>query len=363
MVLGEDWRARIRRAITDNALVFIACFSQVSLGRVKSYQNEELILAMGQLRMRRPEDPWLIPVRFDQCAIPDRDIGDGRTLRSIQWADLFGDRAEENTTRLTAAVLRILTRPAPPEGDPAETPSLTPFSRLLAHKSKTAAQTDVLGSHQPSEERGPLFYVSYAPPESGQWSATPTTSLWQVEQFYDELSKSVADLARLPDRQSAGYMQRSFAAGGSWPQELLDGLGTCQVFVPLLSTPYFSSVVCGTEWFAFSQRRVVSRAGGRPGAQSPIIPVLWSPVGAADVPAAVRSLQQFLPQDLPGQNRRGVYAENGLAGLLEMSMEAEYHDVIRQLALRIVQLAENVYVEPRPINRDQLRNIFWSAGP
>jgi hypothetical protein len=23
---GEDWRAKIRRAITDNALVFIACF-------------------------------------------------------------------------------------------------------------------------------------------------------------------------------------------------------------------------------------------------------------------------------------------------------------------------------------------------
>jgi len=28
---GEDWRARIRSAINDNALVFLACFSATSL--------------------------------------------------------------------------------------------------------------------------------------------------------------------------------------------------------------------------------------------------------------------------------------------------------------------------------------------
>src|SRR5690242_6725683 len=49
---GEDWRAKIRRAITDNSLVFIACFSQVSLARGKSYQNEEFTLAIEQLRQR-----------------------------------------------------------------------------------------------------------------------------------------------------------------------------------------------------------------------------------------------------------------------------------------------------------------------
>jgi hypothetical protein len=45
-------------------------------------QNEELILAIEQLRQRPPEEPWLIPVRFDACQIPDRDIGAGRTLNS-----------------------------------------------------------------------------------------------------------------------------------------------------------------------------------------------------------------------------------------------------------------------------------------
>jgi WD40 repeat protein len=88
--------------------VFIACFSQRSITRSRSYQNEELALAIEELRSRRPGDPWLIPVRFSDCDIPEIDIGMGRTLRSIQRADLFGDREEENATRLVKSVLRIL---------------------------------------------------------------------------------------------------------------------------------------------------------------------------------------------------------------------------------------------------------------
>ncbi len=105
---GEDWRAKIRHAITDDAFVFLACFSRKSLARKKTYQNEELTLAIEQLRLRRPGEPWLIPVRFDQCEIPDLGIGGGRTLTSIQRADLFGDHFENSVIRLIEAVKRIL---------------------------------------------------------------------------------------------------------------------------------------------------------------------------------------------------------------------------------------------------------------
>jgi TIR domain len=105
---GEDWRARIRGAITSNALVFLACFSNSSLARSRSYMNEELVLAIEQLRQRPPERSWLIPVRFDNCEIPDRDIGAGRTLTSIQHVDLFGD--SDSAHRLVVAILRILGR-------------------------------------------------------------------------------------------------------------------------------------------------------------------------------------------------------------------------------------------------------------
>src|ERR1700750_1044935 len=79
---GEDWRAKIRGAISRDALVFIACFSSHSSARQQSYQNEELLLAIDQLRRRRPDDPWLIPVRFDDCDVPDFELGAGRTLTS-----------------------------------------------------------------------------------------------------------------------------------------------------------------------------------------------------------------------------------------------------------------------------------------
>ena len=108
---GQNWRAEIRRAIRGNALVFIACFSRASLARSKSYQNEELALALEQLRLRRPDDPWLIPVRLDECDIPDWDIGGGRTLTSIQRADLFGNHEKEGSERLIEAILRILRQP------------------------------------------------------------------------------------------------------------------------------------------------------------------------------------------------------------------------------------------------------------
>src|SRR5262249_41092023 len=52
---GEDWRAKIRHAITDDALVFLACFSNASRRRARSYQNEELALALDQMRLRRPD--------------------------------------------------------------------------------------------------------------------------------------------------------------------------------------------------------------------------------------------------------------------------------------------------------------------
>lgn len=105
---GEDWRSKIRGAIIEDALVFISCFSRSSLARPKTYQYEELTLAIEQLRLRNPDRPWLIPVRFDDCEIPDVVIGGARTLGSVQRCDLFGEQSESELMRLTSAVLRIL---------------------------------------------------------------------------------------------------------------------------------------------------------------------------------------------------------------------------------------------------------------
>ena len=105
---GQNWRANIQRAITDGALVFLACFSSRSLARPVRYQNAELALAAEQARLHPAGDSWLIPVRFDRCVLPELDLGGGRNLGEIQRADLFGDRADTATGRLVAAVAAVL---------------------------------------------------------------------------------------------------------------------------------------------------------------------------------------------------------------------------------------------------------------
>src|SRR5690242_15279990 len=99
---GEDWHAAIRRAINEDTLVFLACFSRASRARQASYQNEELALAIEQMRVRHPGDAWLIPVRLDDSEVPDLQLGGGRTLASIQRCDFFGSRRDQEALRLIA---------------------------------------------------------------------------------------------------------------------------------------------------------------------------------------------------------------------------------------------------------------------
>jgi hypothetical protein len=152
---GQDWRVKIRQAIMDNALVFIACFSRESIARAEGYQNEELTLAIEQLRRRSPDVPWLIPVRFDDCNIPDRDIGAGRTLNSIQRADLFGAKADEGMGRLLAAILRILGPEAVPAPD-----RQSPSQRAAARQRDQWPDLDALAalSGRPRERAGKRYF-------------------------------------------------------------------------------------------------------------------------------------------------------------------------------------------------------------
>jgi tetratricopeptide (TPR) repeat protein len=105
---GQDWRLVIGQAITHGALVFLACFSSRSAARRAGYQNAELALAADQARLRRAGDSWLIPVRFDECELPELDLGGGRRLSAIQRADLFGAKADVALGHLVEAVRLIL---------------------------------------------------------------------------------------------------------------------------------------------------------------------------------------------------------------------------------------------------------------
>src|SRR5207244_5419228 len=63
---GSRWRAEIGTAIRSGA-AFVAFFSRTSIQRERSYMREELVEAVEEYRLRRRDEPWLIPVRLDDC--------------------------------------------------------------------------------------------------------------------------------------------------------------------------------------------------------------------------------------------------------------------------------------------------------
>ena len=131
---GEDWKQKIREAILSGSFAFLGCFSNESESRETSYQREELLLAVEQMRLRRPGRAWLIPVRFDEVDVPDYDLDAGRNLNSLQRVDLLSE-ASPQLGRLIAAVTSILVtssqRNDTTESRPSATTVATPTFRAM----------------------------------------------------------------------------------------------------------------------------------------------------------------------------------------------------------------------------------------
>ena len=87
---GSRWKREIRQAIQQGAF-FIACFSEEYNERNKTYMNEELTIAIEELRQLSVDQKWFIPVKLNECEVPDLDIGKGETLRDLQYVNLYED--------------------------------------------------------------------------------------------------------------------------------------------------------------------------------------------------------------------------------------------------------------------------------
>lgn len=105
---GDAWRAKIRDAIRGGSLVFLACFSDNSRAKEKSYMNEELTLAVDEFRKRPPGATWLIPVRFDSGDVPAWELGAGQMLSDLNYSDLYGDEHTANAARLVTTIHRLM---------------------------------------------------------------------------------------------------------------------------------------------------------------------------------------------------------------------------------------------------------------
>lgn len=209
---GQDWRSVIRRAISEDAMVFLACFSDASATRESSYQNEELLLGIDQLRQRSPQTPLLIPVRFDDCAIPDRDLGGGRTLASIQCADLFGDTGADHLAKLIATVRQILGRKGKTASSPARhapaTGSAEPAGGDLARLFDQHVRADVsylkTRGYNPSRFTALIAQSGGVLPAAKRLLADPRSTFYGFQKLWEmgELARSVEFAANLPWFQS-----------------------------------------------------------------------------------------------------------------------------------------------------------------
>ncbi|MEW1881035.1 toll/interleukin-1 receptor domain-containing protein [Rhodococcus sp. NPDC080181] len=113
---GDSWKRVIRDAIRDGSAVFLACFSENQRAKEKSVMNDEIAIAVEEFKQRRPDKTWLIPVRFDDGDIDAWDLGAGRSLRDINYSDLFGDRYTTEAVKLIARIQDVF---GGPTSDPA----------------------------------------------------------------------------------------------------------------------------------------------------------------------------------------------------------------------------------------------------
>lgn len=105
---GDAWKVKIREAIRGGSLVFLACFSDNSRAKDKSHMNEELTIAVEEYRKMPPGRTWLIPVRFDLGDVPEWELGAGRTLRDLNYSDLFGDGYAAQAASLVTTIHGVM---------------------------------------------------------------------------------------------------------------------------------------------------------------------------------------------------------------------------------------------------------------
>jgi formylglycine-generating enzyme required for sulfatase activity len=114
---GQIWKTEIPKAIRE-AEIFLACLSTRSVEK-RGYVHREFQLALSAFAERPPGSIYLIPVRLDDCDVPDLEIPDqALSFQDIQWVDLW---EEGGFGRLVSALEHALgerTKSLPEPGTP-----------------------------------------------------------------------------------------------------------------------------------------------------------------------------------------------------------------------------------------------------
>ena len=199
---------------------------------------------------------------------------------------------------------------------------------------------------------GPFFFFSYARDDHlGDAQRV-------IKRFYEDLETEVA--ARLGLPRPLGFMDsRSISNGDDWSDELREALGTCCVFVPILSRTMFGREYCGREW-AYFERRMDAAKQKAGGVRPPLIqPVLFvGPHRLTPVPEVVKKVQNRA-DEFPSQ-----YNEEGLRGVMILRENEDYRQFLIAFAERLATVFESHGAAPAvELPRiEDLPNAFHAMG-
>ncbi|GLZ60678.1 TIR-like protein FxsC [Micromonospora sp. NBRC 107095] len=204
----------------------------------------------------------------------------------------------------------------------------------------------------------PVFYLSYARVQRPRRPAAPRAEASRyVPQFFDDLSSNVNEILGVPPGHVAGYVDLTVDGGERWQDQVLHAVGTCQVFVSLLSPAYFNSQWCAMEWDGFARRRTTNQRGGAPVPSTGFLPLSWVPT-SGPMPRAIAQINAFNVAGLDPQAQQ-QYQSEGLYGIMAMRFDHVYAQVVWRVATQIARMSREQTVEP-DVPRDvlELRRTF-----
>lgn len=199
-----------------------------------------------------------------------------------------------------------------------------------------------IGNNSAFPLHSPVFYLSYSRRRLARLPVQPFQEANpDVVALFGDLSANVTELVGTPAGTDPGFMDVNLLGGEQWARRLFNAVGTCQVFVCLLSPAYLQSEWTAREWNAFAERTVVPRHPDGPGGA--ILPVVWTPVSGS-LPPAIARIQRFEPTGLP-EHIVDAYRTDGLLGLRRTHPDA-YRAVVWRLSMAIARIAQATAVKP-----------------
>ena len=126
---GQNWQIEIPKAIQQST-IFIACLSKRSVVK-RGYVQKEFRLALNAYAERPPGTIYFIPVRLDECDLPDLQIPElSVNVRHIQWLDYW---KPGGPNRLLTTVRKAIADATPG--------NVVDFAEVLKRKRAAASKT------------------------------------------------------------------------------------------------------------------------------------------------------------------------------------------------------------------------------